>query len=73
MFASSGPPSPSTNTLTINSACFVESPAPGTEYCSVRNCIDGFVQTHVEGFGARKPATSSAVGSSALVEVRHFD
>jgi hypothetical protein len=35
--------------------------------------MDGFVQTHVEGFGARKPATSSAVGSSALVEVRHFD
>jgi hypothetical protein len=39
----------------------------------VRNCIDGFVQIHAAGFGARKPATSITAGSSALVEVRHFE
>jgi len=51
----------------------VESPSPATVYCSVRNCIDGFVHTHDAGFGARNPATSSHCGSSALVETFHFD
>jgi hypothetical protein len=38
----------------------------------VRNCIDGFVQTHELGFGPRRPATSSHCGSSALVETFQF-
>jgi len=35
----------------------------------VRNCIVGFVHTQLAGFGARRPATSSTAGSSALEEV----
>jgi hypothetical protein len=73
MFASIGPPSPATKTLTMSSPPSVESPSPGIAYWSVRNCIDGFVHTHAAGLGARKPATSSTAGSSALVEVRHFE
>src|SRR5687768_14182639 len=68
MLPSIGPPSDPANTLTTSSAAVVESPSPGTAYCSVRNCIVGACHVHVAGFGAVMPATSILFGSLSAVE-----